>query len=62
MMVEGVSESHGILQARILEWVAFPFPRRSSQVREWTQVSRIADGFFTNWAIKEALCRMVGIC
>ena len=41
---------HGTLLARILEWVAFPFPRGSSQPRDWTQVSRIAGGFFTNWA------------
>ena len=33
---------HGILQARMLEWVAFPFFRGSSQCRDWTQVSRIA--------------------
>ena len=39
---------HGILQARILEWVAFPFSRGSSQPRDQTQVSRIADGFFTS--------------
>ena len=39
---------HGILQARILEWVAFPFSRRSSQSRDQTQVSRIAGGFFTS--------------
>ena len=32
---------HKILQARILEWVAFPFSRRSSQLRDWTQVSHI---------------------
>ena len=38
----------GILQARILEWVAFPFSRRSSQPRDRTQVSRIAGGFFTS--------------
>ena len=44
---------HGILQARILEWVAFPFSRGSSQPRDGTQVSCIAGGFFTNWAIKE---------
>ena len=43
---------HGILQARILEWVAFPFSRRSFQPRDWTQVSCIAGGFFTNWAFK----------
>ena len=38
---------HGILQARILEWVAFPFSRGSSQARDQTQVSHIAGGFFT---------------
>ena len=45
---------HGILQARILEWVAFPFSRGSSQPRDWTQVSHIAGGFFTSWATREA--------
>ena len=45
---------HEILQARILEWVAFPFSRGSSQPRDQTQVSHIADGFFTNWATREA--------
>ena len=44
---------HGILQARILEWVAFPFSRGSSQPRNPTGVSYIADRFFTNWAIQE---------
>ena len=39
---------HGILQARILEWVAFPFSRGSSQLRDQTQVSRIAGRFFTS--------------
>ena len=38
---------HGILQARILEWLAFPFSRGSSQPRDWTQVSHIMGGFFT---------------
>ena len=33
---------HGILQARILEWVAVPFSRGSSQARDQTQVSHIA--------------------
>ena len=42
---------YGILQARILEWVAYPFSSRSSQLRNWTGVSYIAGGFFTNWAI-----------
>ena len=37
---------HGLLKARILEWVAFPFSRESSQPRDQTQVSRIAGGFF----------------
>ena len=54
---EGESESlscvvHGILQARILEWVACPFSRGSYQPRDQTQVSCIAGRFFTNWAIK----------
>ena len=39
---------HGILQARILEWVAIPFYRGSSQLRDRIQVSRIAGGFFTS--------------
>ena len=39
---------HGIVQARILEWIAFPFSKGSSQPRDPTQVSRIADGFFTS--------------
>ena len=39
---------HGILQARIVEWVAFPFSRGSSQPRDQSQVSHIAGGFFTN--------------
>ena len=46
---------HGILQARILEWVAVPFSRVSSQSRDQTQVCRIAGGFFTSWASREAL-------
>ena len=39
---------HGILQARILDWVAFPFSRGSSQPRDQTQVSHIVGGFFTS--------------
>ena len=38
----------------ILEWVAYPFSSRSSRPRNWTRVSWIAGGFFTNWAIREA--------
>ena len=48
------SSVHGILQARILEWVAIPFSRRSSWPRNRTQVSCITGGFFTLWAIGEA--------
>ena len=44
---------HGTLQARILEWVTFPFSRGSFQSRDWTQVSRIAGRFFTSWATRE---------
>ena len=40
---------HGILQARILEWVAFPFSRESSQPRNRSQVSHIAGRFFTSF-------------
>ena len=39
---------------RILEWVAYPFSSGSSRPRNRTGVSCIADGFFTNWAIREA--------
>ena len=49
---------HGILQARILEWVAFPFFRRSSQSWDRTQISCIAARFFTIWATREALVSM----
>ena len=45
---------HGILQTRILEWVAFPFLRGSSQPSYQTLVSRIAGRFFTSWATREA--------
>ena len=41
-------------QARILEWVAFPFSRGSSQHKDRTQVSHITGGFFTSWATREA--------
>ena len=41
---------HGILQTRILEWVAVPFSRGSSWPRNWTRVSYVAGRFFTSWA------------
>ena len=48
------SSVHGILQARILAWVAVPFPRGSSWSRDWSQVSCTAGSFFTDWATSEA--------
>ena len=45
---------HRILQARILEWVDFPFSRGSSQPSNWTQISQISGWFFTSWAPSEA--------
>ena len=67
------SSVHGILQARILEWVAIPFSRGSSWPRDQTQVSCIAGRLFTIWATREApetvnylpiytVCCWVGIC
>ena len=47
---------HGILQARIPEWVAVSFSRGSSAPRDRTQVSCIANRFLTIWATREALC------
>ena len=44
---------HGIFQAKIVEWVAFPFSMGSSQFRDQTQVSRTVGGFFTSWATSE---------
>ena len=43
-----------ILQARTLEWAAFPFSRGSSQPRDRTQVSHIAGRFFTSWVTRGA--------
>ena len=45
---------HGILQARILEWIASLSSRGSSQPRDWTWVSYIAGRRFTLWATREA--------
>ena len=45
---------HAILQARMLEWVAIPFSRKSPQSRDQSQVSHIAGRFFTSWATREA--------
>ena len=51
---------HGILQARILEWIAISFSRGSSQPRDQTQVSRIAGRRFNLWAAREALILLKG--
>ena len=47
------SSIHGILQARILEWVAISFSRISSWPRDWTWVLRIVGRRFTIWATRE---------
>ena len=48
------SSVHGILQVRILEWVAIPFSRGPSWPQDQTQVFWIAGRFFTSWATREA--------
>ena len=48
------SSAHGILQTRILRWVAITSSMGSSQPRNQTGVSSIAGRFFTNWATREA--------
>ena len=47
------SSIRGILQARLLEWVAISFSRGSSQPKNRTWVSRIAGRFFSNWVTRE---------
>ena len=48
------SSVHGILQARVLGWVAISFSRATSQPRDWTHVSCIVGRFFTVWATRQA--------
>ena len=53
------SSIHGVFQARILEWVAISFSRRSSRTRDWTRVSCIVGRRFTIWATREVhLCKI----
>ena len=52
------SSVHGVFQARILEWVAISFSRRSSQPRDWTWVSCIVGRHFTAWAIMLIINRL----
>ena len=47
------SSVHGVLLARIFEWVAMPFSRGSSWPRDPTRVSCVAAGCFTFWATRE---------
>ena len=49
------SSVHGVLQARILKWIAILFSRGSSLSRDWIQVSYIAGRFFTVWATMEEI-------
>ena len=53
------SSVYGILQAKILEWVAIPFSRGSSQLRDQTHISRIAGRFFTIWATRENTLHLI---
>ena len=54
------SSVHGILQAGTLEWIPISFSRGSSWLRDRTQVSCIAHGFFITWASREApICMMI---
>ena len=55
------SSVHGILQAKILEWVAIPFSRGSSQPRDRTWVSCITVRFFTLWDTREAPSLKTGL-
>ena len=50
------SSVHAIFLARILEWIAIPSSRGSSQPRDWTWVSCTAGKFFTTWVTREACC------
>ena len=52
---------HGILQVRILEWVAYPFSRGSALPRNRTGVSCITGGFFASWTIREAPVCCLGV-
>ena len=55
------STIHGIFQARVLEWVAISFSRRSSRPRDWTWIFRIAGRCFTIWVTREAFSSELNI-
>ena len=46
---------HGLLQSRILDWIAILFSRGTSQPRDWTLVSGIAGRFFYHLSYREVL-------
>ena len=52
------SSVHGILQARIVEWVAIPFLRGSSWPKDWIHISHKADRFFTVWATMKPIVKV----
>ena len=57
------SSVHGILQAKIVEWIAISFSRGSYRPRNWTWVFCIAGRWFTNWTMREApiiICEVKG--
>ena len=54
------SSVRGILQTKILEWVAMPSSRGSSQPRDWTQVFRITGKLFISWVAREPKNTVVG--
>ena len=56
------SSVHGILQARLLEWLAIPFFKWSSQPRDWTWVPCLAGRFFTVWDTREAPLIFIYTC
>ena len=56
------SSVHGVSQARIPEWIAISFSRGSSRFRDWTRVSCITGGFFTNWATREHSTNIYWVC
>ena len=49
-------------QAKILDWIAFPFSSGPSHPKGWTQVSRIAGRIFTSWVTREALPLLLFSC
>ena len=56
------SSVHGILQAKVLEWVAVPYYRELSRPKDEIQVSRAAGRFFTIWGTREDLTQWINMC